>query len=459
MKLNLNFDLNVILNLFKRKTVIDRMECDEIVFKHDGIYFNTQSVNIPDSSRGVKYTKDIGWLKASCKLEIKRPFRISYNSLKDALTDKCTGIEFELVEPKTKVSGKTSGEIILHVTYAVNKKTITNSITPSFDKTDTPAAPVETIDGVRFFDAIQLVSASAAGANESDTLRHIAIEGTNIIATDAVVMNVQKNITLPPLKKPFILARQFFIMFPQTGTCQLGLWHDAEGEKLFVNFTYNEIPVQIYARNASTYFPKWQQVINGYNDHLAPLFKIAKHDAAALKNEIKKLPLKAIKTRDDKSYVALTVYKDKLCVETFITEPKDNIKNNTRLICSKQSTYEQAVIDHELLVIVCARRFKSLLSNEDVKIYVEVNDKHNIKKPVQDITLYESYLAFKSKNSSGALMALTVTTKNKKTNIQQQKYDSPKLTQRDNYNNALPCTNIIDLSVNSTTEKINKTKK
>jgi hypothetical protein len=459
------------------------MGCETIVFKPDGLYFKTFF------TCNLKSPVEIGWLKVPCELGVNRPFKLSYDMLKNALPDKCTNIQFDLIEPIADLTGEISGETILNVTCTVDGKEVLTQYAPSFHKTDTPVEGTTAIDSANFFSAVQLAAESTADLDHdsSGTLRHVAVDKQNVVATDAVGINIQQNITIPELERPFVLARQFFVMFPKTGTCQLGIWHEIENDKpenekpeneksetksdnLYINFTYNKIPVQIFANSVSQRYPKWRLIVEGH-ENLRLLFTISKRDAIAIRNNFNKFPLKNMKSVNDRFYVALSSYEGKLCVESYIpkpynydyAQPKDDTLGNTRLICSSQSTCEQEVIDHELLVIVSVTHFKSLLSNEDVKISAEFetdkkqNDTDSAE-VVSAVELYDTYLDFSADNSIGAMIALTITTKNMETKIRNTKDNSTKIAERTDYNNAFPVTTTVDLALNLIPEKASKPK-
>jgi hypothetical protein len=407
MSIRLNSNIVKILALFKRRIVKERIYCNVVVFKSDGLYFQVNQkggevcVDIdPNTKDGV-----MGWVYVPYELEVEQPFVISYFALA-GLKKTSTDI---ILEPLPIENGKEK----MSFSFVDDGKTQSSIIEIGRLKSDEirnpPIKPTEWVESDNFFSAVNQCK-FATDDDATMSLSGVTLKGADMAATDGRILMVRKNIDQPQMDKYFSIPYQFMIMFPSAGKCKI----TKDELHLIVDFNYENIPITLYTKPHWGRFPKWEKLIEPDDSipadkQAVPLCEISKNDVDMLHKYINKLPAVALDWKNDRfEYILITTDNGRLCFESISDK-----KENTKLICSADTTVHSTFIKQGYVLAIRFDAIKGYLAtHEKIKIETRI-EKENIDKPEK----YSEFLFLTTDSYIGAAIAFSVMPRTKTSNF------------------------------------------
>ncbi|MDR2345182.1 MAG: hypothetical protein LBE18_03875 [Planctomycetaceae bacterium] len=366
---------------------MDKIICNNVVFKSDGIYFQVMKPN----------STPIGWINIPCNLTIENPVTVAFQPLIEALNDKnYKNVVFEFDNSLT-------------ITYKKSNSTKVKEILSEFINYTPPNIPITlkttTMSSQNFFQALDNAAFALSSDHADSPLCDFALHENFIVTTDRIVLTSQLNVTMPYFNPPFVLCRQIASLLPKSGVGTLGTFDINPAENnvekttgLLINTTYKKIPIQYFVFPLPNRYPAWKKILDTDSRTFVPLCNISKYDSSAIISNIDSIPTVEI-DRQKYKYILLVCRDSRICIESFCQD-----KENKRLVCSEKS------ISHLLLnkfaVALRVESFKGLLAkNEDIQIFLEINTKNN-KEENYTFDKLENQLMFYSESCNAAMIAL-----------------------------------------------------
>jgi hypothetical protein len=363
-KIQFNFDLSVILSIFKKKRKLDKIICNDVVFQSDGIYFQVMKPN----------SISIGWIKVPCNLAIENPVTVACQPLIEALNDKSyKNLVFEF-------------DTSLTITYKTGNETSVKEVSSEFISYASPKIPIvqkTTMLSQNFFQALDYAAFALSSDYTDSPFCDFALHENFVVAVDRILLTSQLNVTIPYFEKPFILCRQIAALLPKTGAGLLGTFDIESSENnsekttgLLINTMYKKIPIQYFVVTLPNRFPTWKKIFDT-ESRFVPLCNISKYDAHAIMTKIDSLPTDETEGR---KYILISCRNNKVCVESYCDD-----KENKRLVCSEKSISQPLL--NKFAVALRIDALKGFLAKkEDIQIKAEIKTKDNTADETKDNT-------------------------------------------------------------------------